>query len=347
MEQQQSYHTILLDISNLFYKAYYANTVLNKNKEDVGGIIALFSMLHAYIKRYQPTNIVAIFDGKDGSARKRKSHGNYKNQRSFSVKSNVFLKGSKEEQQKTAHKNFTWQLSKVYEMLSMMPIISCIEHSHEADETLAYLATKIGIIKDRKTLIISTDKDYHQLITDTCHIYNFKETLTKKDLKNIWGTNNGTNILIARCIVGDVSDNIEGIKGYGLKSIQKYAPFLFETNSIETIDDFYTSLHHTINFLEQEKSSANKTLVQHCRELIKESNREVIDRNYDLMQLHDVKMPSDAILRLQNVVNEPLKFEKEKLLQFFQRENIFIDSKLFESMQVQFSTVQYKKVLQK
>ena len=96
------------------------------------------------------------------------------------------------------------------------------------------------------------------------------------------------NILTYRILDGDKSDNIGGIRGAGLKSLQKFCP---KISSIEKFD-----VRDLLEFVE--KSDSKIKLLENIK---KSSN--LIKRNYLLMQLQKVDIPKHTMRKIQGAVN--------------------------------------------
>ena len=79
------------------------------------------------------------------------------------------------------------------------------------------------------------------------------------------------NFAMARAVVGDKSDNLDGVSGVGLKTISKRFPFFAEERDV--------FLKELVEFCEKQESKLKVfTAITESIELIKE--------NYDLMQLY-------------------------------------------------------------
>ena len=79
---------LIIDGLNTFIRSYSVSPALNANGEHVGGISGfLLSIGHA-IKTISPTRVVIVFDGKDGSAKRRKLFPDYKAHRKVSIRLN-------------------------------------------------------------------------------------------------------------------------------------------------------------------------------------------------------------------------------------------------------------------
>ena len=107
------------------------------------------------------------------------------------------------------------------------------------------------------------------------------------------------NLIWYRVIDGDKSDNISGVRGLGLKTIQKKLPFLKE-NKIVNIDEVITELPES---------------------------KDVIELNYKLMQLSDVHISASTKTKIIDRVNEPIN----RLIKF-QFEKMFLEDKLFTAL---------------
>ena len=69
---------------------------------------------------------------------------------------------------------------------------------------------------------MSSDKDFVQLVDDRVHIWNpiRKLLLTPENVESIYKIP-AHNYLTYRILDGDQSDNIKGVRGIGLKTLQK------------------------------------------------------------------------------------------------------------------------------
>ena len=102
-----------------------------------------------------------------------------------------------------------------------------------------------------------------------------------------------------KSLVGDKSDNIPGVKGFGLKTIQKKLPFLSE-NRIVNIDEVITELPES---------------------------EDVIELNYKLMQLSDVDISGSTKTKIISKVNEPIN----RLIKY-KFQTMFLEDKLYTAL---------------
>ena len=124
---------------------------------------------------------------------------------------------------------------------------------------------------------------------------------------------------------GDKSDNIDGIRGVGLKSIIKYLPMVQDNKRVLVKD--------VIEYVEKSDSKI-KALTN-----IKNS-RKLLDRNFHLMQLFNVDISNHIKLKIQGAVNSlPQKMVKHEFQIMFMRDKLQsqilnLDSWLLEFMKL-------------
>jgi 5'-3' exonuclease len=117
---------------------------------------------------------------------------------------------------------------------------------------------------------------------------------------------------------GDTSDNIDGISGAGLKTIIKCFPIFTE-------DHQYT-LQEIYNYSDSKKGKLKlyNTILD---------NKHVMQRNYDLMQLHDTQIQSFSQLRINEIIEKPInkldRFGFSKLLVEDCMQNNFPNSQIW------------------
>lgn len=93
----------------------------------------------------------------------------------------------------------------------------------EGDDIISYYVHSKK--EDEKIVIVSSDKDLTQLISDTVIIYNPRKRkfITKENAKEEIGILS-ENVVLEKIICGDVSDNIKGVKGVGSETLRKLFP---------------------------------------------------------------------------------------------------------------------------
>ena len=273
---------LLVDGLNLFIRNFAANPTLNEDGDHVGGLVGFFKSLAATIRMVKPTRVVVVFDGKGGSLRRKKVYSNYKEQRAMKSRLNrvVGFEDIVDEQQ-----SMKWQISRVYQYLQQLPISTIMIDHIEADDVIAYLSSYF----QEKVYILSNDRDFLQLVSERVNIY----VPTKKKMYNpqnlleeygIWSE----NFAIYKAMLGDKSDNIQGIKGMGDKTIIKHFPELGEQRKLD-LDEF---IQTAVNYDGKSKSMNS----------LKE-NIDSFKTNYQIMQLDDVDIPSSTKSTIRGLVD--------------------------------------------
>lgn len=221
---------LIVDGLNTFIRAYAASPVTNSNGEHVGGISGfLMSVGHA-IKSINPTRVVVVFDGKDGSARRKSMYPDYKANRKVKIRLNRSETVDQEDNQLK-------QLIRLTDYLSVMPFTTIVIDRSEADDVIAYLANDYLADKDSHVFVMSSDKDFMQLVDDRVHVWSptKKKLFYEEDVLEDFGIH-PANFALFRALTGDDSDNIPGVDGVGAKTLLSRFP-KFATDAM-TVDQF-------------------------------------------------------------------------------------------------------------
>ena len=289
---------LIIDGLNTFIRCFSAIPTLNDDGTHVGGIVGFLRSIGYAIRTIRPTRTVIVFDGKGGSNRRKKIFPEYKAGRKMSKRLNrAYDFNTKEDEQHS----MVMQLTRVIDYLDYLPLTTITIENIEADDTMAYVTKQV--LTTSKVVLMSTDKDFLQLV-------NYRVSVWSPTKKKLYDASKvledygipSHNFAVYRSIDGDKSDNINGIRGWGLKTIQKKLPFLLE-DKIFTIDDI-------IN--EDEK--------------LKESE-ELLKRNYTLMQLDEVDISASAKTKILDKIREPIN--RLNKMQFQKR---FIEDRLFATL---------------
>ena len=84
---------------NTFIRAYAASPATNSNGEHVGGISGFLMSVGYAVKTINPTRVVVIFDGKDGSSKRKAIFPDYKAKRKVKIRLNRSLDVDSEDTQ--------------------------------------------------------------------------------------------------------------------------------------------------------------------------------------------------------------------------------------------------------
>lgn len=90
----------------------------------------------------------------------------------------------------------------------------------EADDLIALAAYLLYNVSGIHSVVVSGDKDFHQLLQEKfINIWDHKHLrlLSRDEVLSQWNIYDWAELLPARAMIGDPSDNIQGVKGVGPK----------------------------------------------------------------------------------------------------------------------------------
>jgi DNA polymerase-1 len=255
-------------------------------------IRGFFKSIGYAIRMLNPTRCIVVFDGVGGSKRRRKILPTYKNKRSTKLRLNRVYEDTATTD--IEERSILEQFQKICVMLDELPITTMAIDNIEADDAIAYMCTDIfNTEKTKAVTIMSNDKDFYQLINDRVKVWSptKKKIYGTKEIQDEFGIAS-RNYIYFKVLIGDKSDNVDGLKGIGLVTTKKAFPFLSEEED--------ASLDMLIEFAEDNKNGklkAHKTISE---------NVDIVRRNYDLMQLNDAPIANYSKLKIQNILDKSL-----------------------------------------
>jgi DNA polymerase-1 len=260
---------------------------MNPSGAHVGGLVGFLRSLGFVTRTFDPTRVIVVWDGKGGSGNRQNIDPNYKAQRATSRITHWGLYDSKEEEMEA----LIGQLFRVQDYLDCLPVQQIVMEKLEADDIMAYLAKRASSAC-KKVTIVSSDKDFLQLIDQNVEVYApvKKKTFTYENVIEEIGVI-PQNYNIIKALLGDNSDNLAGIKGLGIKTI------LSEWKSI-THDPSFT-LQDIYNLCE-EKLGEKKVFAKIIHDFDK------VERNYKLMNLHETVLDEGEINHILEVIKSPV-----------------------------------------
>ena len=275
--------TLIVDGLNVFYRHWAANPSLDENGEHVGGIVGFIKGLQLLCERYQPSDLVVVWEG-GGSNRRRAIDSSYKGGRK-PVKLNRFY-----EDIPNTVENRNSQVAQLVSLLRKAGVKQVYVSDCEADDIIAHL-TKYTF-NDDKCVIVSTDKDFYQLIDDRVCVWSpgSKKQWDEKSVIDKFGIH-PANFCLARCFVGDASDGLKGAPGAGFKSLSKRFPALSSKSNL-TVDDIVTECR---NLREQRKLKLYDSIIE---------NEEVIKKNWKLMYLESRNISASQTMKVDSVMSD-------------------------------------------
>ena len=233
-ETVEGQRILMIDGLNLFFRNFAMLNAVNPDGVHVGGLGGFFRSLGALIRQIDPTSVYVVFDGA-GSANNRKNLlPEYKSGRNLQRITNweVFDSHDDEDDAKVD------QIIRIIQYLKTLPVKTVSLDKVEADDIIAHLCTVLPEQEKDKVFIVSSDKDFIQLVNKNVIVYRpmEKEFYTEDTVKEKYNMS-PSNFIIYKTLMGDNSDKVKGIKGLGEKKLYKLFPELQERDL--TLDDVY------------------------------------------------------------------------------------------------------------
>ena len=267
MTKTDKNRVLIIDALNMFLRAYIVDPSLSTNGEPIGGFKGSLKIVQKLVRMTKPNEIVIVWDGPNGSQKRRSLDKNYKaGRKPIRLNRNVKALTENEEMQ-----NRIWQQQRSIEYFNEMPIVQVMLPEVEADDVISYL-TRMSYYDGWQKVIVSNDKEFSQLCDAATVGYRPTSDVVynKKKIVEELGVH-PRNMALARALVGDASDNLPGIKAVGFKTIQRRLGFLGAEKDY-TIDDI-------VSYCEK----VDKKLKFHDNIL---EGQERIAHNYKMMQLY-------------------------------------------------------------
>jgi len=282
---------MIVDMLNMYYRAYIVDPSLSANGQPIGGIKGSLKILQKLCREIKPTQIYICWDGREGSSKRRKINSGYKEGRKpIRLNRDVRHLSEKEE-----FENKIWQQLRLAEYFNQLPICQINIEFSEADDIIGALVTRF---KSKQKVIISSDKDYFQLLDDTTILYRptQKQILNKNNIISEYKIH-PSNFALARAIVGDKSDNLPGVNGVGLKTVAKKMPFLLEKEDCLLKDVFESA--------KVDDPFWNKI----------SNGKDLIEENFKVMNLGTINLsPQNSRVIKEAVENYPTEFYRTDLI---------------------------------
>ncbi len=288
---------LLIDLMNMFVRNFSAVRLTNDNGEHVGGVYGTLNSLQSQIKKHNPDIVSVVWEGKGSSERRRRTLKEYKEGRKFRGLNRHF-----EYSQEDESESFARQLQLLKECLDLLPVYQPAVQYLEADDQIAYSCRTF--FKDEAKVIVSTDRDFFQLVDNNTSVYRPVKTKENPkgemidmgymvDKEDVFPP----NYALLKAIVGDKSDNINGISGVGEKSAKRDFPLL-STNEDMDVD----------SVLDYARNQKNKKYQKYI------DNEDLLRRNYKIVQLLDIDVNIQSIQALEkSYENKDLKFNSYQL----------------------------------
>ena len=197
---------VLLDVSAIMYRAYFANMNFRTKNEPTGAVYGFINTLLSIINEFKPDYMAAAFDVKRSSLKRTEIYSDYKSNR------------------QSAPEDLITQIPRIEEVLDAFNINRYKIEGYEADDVLGSLAKKLAK-QDIEVIIVTGDKDLSQLVEKNITVALLgKGTEGEKfgTLKNSDDVVNYLGVVPEKIpdlfgLIGDKSDGIPGVTKIGEK----------------------------------------------------------------------------------------------------------------------------------
>ena len=226
--------TLLIDGLNLFFRNFAMMNMVNPDGIHIGGLGGFFRSLGAMIRQTQPDKVYVIFDGASSTTNRKNLVPEYKSGRNEQRVTNWEVFDSLADE----HDSKVDQIVRVIQYLKTLPVKTLLLDKVEADDIIAYLCSKLPNQPDDKLFIVSSDKDFLQLVNQNVIVYRpMEKKYYTEDVMREKYKMPAKNFILYKTLLGDSSDKIKGIKGLGEKGIFKKFPEL--TEGVLTFNDVF------------------------------------------------------------------------------------------------------------
>lgn len=286
-ERSRNDHILLIDGLNMLLRSFAVVNTINSAGNHTGGVTGFLKSVGSVVRQFNPTRVIIVWDGKGGSQSRKMIDSNYKAQREHASVIHWDMFDNKKEEMQSV-----WdQAERLADYLECLPITVIGLDRLEADDIVAYLA-RYASYKGHKVTVVSSDKDFLQLIDDNIQVYSpVKKVLYDREEAFSFLGVLPENYNIVKALLGDKSDNLRGIKGAGIKTLTKLFPGLVD-NPDYSLDLLY------------EECGQNLGTKKLYAVIVNEWN--VVEKNFKLMNLNKTVLDNNEKNTVLSAVNRPV-----------------------------------------
>jgi DNA polymerase-1 len=258
--------------------------------------------LGALTRQFQPTQIYTVFEGEGSSYNRKNLISEYKGNRNQSRITKWAAFDSLEEEDESKSD----QIVRLIQYLKTLPVRMISIRGAEADDTIAYLGEVLP--KDKQVIIVSSDKDYLQLINENISVYRpiEKKIYNVKSFQEKYKFH-PQNFIIYKTLLGDNSDNIKSVKGLGEKKFFKLFPEI--KDRILSLDDIFEICKQKL-----------KDHVIYARIL---QNSDYIEKKYKVMDLDNPLLSDNDKIQIESFIkNYKPNFQPNQFLKLYEQDKL-------------------------
>ena len=200
------------------------------------------------------------------------------------------------------------QIVRIIQYLKTLPVKVITLGKVEADDVIAYMSDKLVKSADDRVFIVSSDKDYLQLISQQVIVYRpiEREYYTEATVRDKFKLD-PHNFILYKSLMGDSSDALPGIKGLGEKKLFKLFP------ELSTQDLTFE------NILEISEKRMTENVI-YARIL---QDVELLEKKYQIMDLSNPMMTDDDKTYVDEFIKHTdLPFFPKQFLEMYEEDQI-------------------------
>lgn len=266
------YDTLIIDGPYLAHRSYAAPYKLTTTTGMDSTLIHSFiRSLYSFYKKFKPQLTIVAWESHGTKSWRRQQYPAYKPHDSIDM-------------------TYVKEVTDLKDILYLLDVPQFSSATNEADDVIATLTKRMS---GKNNIVYTKDKDIMQVITNTTHMFDGKKVLRPQHVIEKFGVL-PKQIPDFLAIVGDKSDNIVGIKGYGGK---KTSDILMTHHEVECLP--YTLFDEST--LNKIKNNKRLTLLNNICELTKIPENEpslTLTEMLDRYELINIKRDINKYRRL-------------------------------------------------
>ena len=258
--------TLLVDGDNLFKIGFHGVREFFVDGNHIGGVFHFLNTLRKQLDEHNYDKVIVFWDGDGNSSQRREIYPKYKLNR-------------RQDMNEFKFESYLIQKQRVKEYLEECFVRQLRVDNNESDDLIAFYCQ---VAKDEDKIIFTADKDLLQLIDSTTSIYSpmIKVMYKMGDKVSIMGNQiPHQNILTLKVIMGDKSDNIDGIERLGEKTFLKFFPEVLD--EVVSVDHILSKTNQLLQENETNKALQNlvkgKTKDGELGETFFDVNKRIVD----------------------------------------------------------------------
>ena len=233
----------LFDAYALIYRAYYAfirSPRFNSKGQNTSAVLGFCNTLQEILSKEKPKYLGVAFDP-HGPTFRNEIFPEYKAQREKTPEDILFA------------------VPIIKDILNAMHIPVLMVDGYEADDVIGTLA-KVAANEGLDTFMLTSDKDYGQLITDNVRMYRPQhgggyEIIGPEQINAKYGISRPSQVIDLLALMGDAADNFPGCPGVG------------EKTAVKLINEF-GSVDELISHTDQLKGALKKKVEEHVDDIL-------------------------------------------------------------------------------